>query len=128
MKKIMIPVLCIGLLFVLSACAAFADTTVTPTAQAATSSIKMVVVQIRGNKFIPDTLTITLNTRVSWENMDGGEYTVHADNADFFRSSPITGDRPFRYLFTQTGDYPYYCDDKGGPGGTGMSGIVHVTK
>jgi plastocyanin len=32
----------------------------------------------------------------------------------------------FSFTFDEPGTYPYYCDNHGGPGGEGMSGVIIV--
>lgn len=69
---------------------------------------------------------------VTWSYPSGSDrHNVHFETLPFQEppspSGPGWTPRPDRTLtFPKEGTYRYYCDEHGGPGGQGMSGIVHV--
>ncbi len=58
--------------------------------------------------FFPATLTITVDTKVTWKNLDATYHTVTSD-ANLFDSGPIPPKGLFSFNFTQPGTYAYHC-------------------
>jgi plastocyanin len=92
-----------------------------------------VVVRVMGppvDQFSPSTVHVQQGQAVAWVWDDGA--TGHNVTPDATVPAPESGtalfDAPhsYTYTFTQTGTYRYYCFAHGGPGGTGMSGVVIV--
>jgi plastocyanin len=52
---------------------------------------------------------------------------VTADSGAF-DSGVLRGPQSFEHTFADAGEFAYYCDIHGGPGGAGMSGTVIVTR
>ncbi len=78
-----------------------------------------------GTAFSPSTCNINVGDTVTWTLM-GGFHNVLADD-ETFTSGPVGGGwGPFQHTFTSAGSFRYYCEQHGGPGGAGMSGIVNV--
>ena len=76
--------------------------------------------------FSPQTMTVPVGTTVVWTNMGMMQHTVTSDNG-LFDSGPLNPGATFMFTFSTPGSYPYYCRFHGGPGGTGMSGMIMVT-
>jgi plastocyanin len=70
--------------------------------------------------FSPDTLKIKAGTTVSWMNNDGMTHTV-TSTTSLFNSGNLGAGVTFKYTFTATGTYPYYCVIH-----PGMKGVVVV--
>jgi plastocyanin len=65
-------------------------------------------VYIQNYAFNPSTITITVNTTVTWTNFDGIDHTVTSDTG-LFDSGNIGSNKTFSYKFTTTGTFPYHC-------------------
>jgi plastocyanin len=75
--------------------------------------------------FTPDTITIITGDAVKWTNVLGNHNVVADDNS--FTSGPAApAPWEFTHTFTTVGMNPYYCEPHGGPGGSGMAGVVIV--
>ncbi len=78
-----------------------------------------------GMDFNPSDLTITVNDTVKWTN-DGGSHNVKADDNSFTSGSVSSSAWVFKHAFSTPGNFRYYCENHGGPNGSGMSGIIRV--
>ncbi len=67
-----------------------------------------VEVTIQGFAFLPQTITIPLNTEVIWTHQDNPAHTVTSDT-DLFHSGGLEFDDTFSYTFTQAGVFLYHC-------------------
>jgi len=65
-------------------------------------------IEIRGDEYIPSTLTVPVGTAVTWINHDDDVHTV-TSTAEVFHSPGIDTDESFTYTFTQPGTYEYFC-------------------
>ena len=88
---------------------------------------KEVAVNIKNLEFGPKSLRVKIGTKVTWTNQEGVPHTVNADNGSF-ESGNLTNGQSFSYTFDKPGTYRYYCTFHGGKGGSGMEGVVKVTK
>jgi len=86
-------------------------------------------------EFSPKTVTINVGDSVKFVNSGlGGAHNVHADDNSFrcAKNCTGTGGDPASTLWSATvtfnsaGNFRYYCDNHGGPGGIGMAGNVVV--
>jgi plastocyanin len=76
--------------------------------------------------FSPADVTVTQGEQVTFQNT-GGLHNVHFDNGSVdYPASPSTSAWKTAVTLDQVGDFRFYCEQHGGPGGSGMSGIVHV--
>ncbi len=95
------------------------------------------VVLVSSNTFTPSTLNIRKGDTVTFINQ-GGFHNVQADD-DSFRcangcdndgnggdGSPASNAWQATVQFDQEGSVPYFCAIHGGPGGSGMSGLIVV--
>lgn len=93
-------------------------------------------VVLRGNRFEPSRVTIRQGETVTWAHVDGNAaHSVTADDGSFDSSPSCTAlvalgcmraGETFSRRFDQPGTFRYYCRVHGGPGGSGMSGVVAV--
>ncbi|VAW35594.1 UDP-N-acetylmuramate--alanine ligase [hydrothermal vent metagenome] len=91
-----------------------------------------------GFTFTPDDITIAPGDIVNFIN-DQGVHNVRADDDSFecsdgcldtgknLSSEPSSTNWSVFVTFDALGDVPYYCEQHGGTGGSGMSGIVRVS-
>jgi Plastocyanin len=84
-------------------------------------------VLIKSMEFNPDTITVSVNTTVTWINQDAVPHTVTSNDGLFDSGSIISSSEggniqgTYGYRFTTPGIYPYYCSYH-----TSMTGIVVV--
>jgi plastocyanin len=133
-KKYSIVILLVGMLILPACQSAGTSTTKTEAPPAATQAPSQpsegtgtqAVVNIADNKFDPKELTIKAGTTVTFTNTGNRTHTVTADDGSF-DSGRLLGGAAFEFTFTEPGEYPFYCEIHGGPGGSGMSGVIIVT-
>jgi plastocyanin len=65
-------------------------------------------VDIINNSFVPDNITIPLNTTVAWSNHNNAEETVTAADGSFGSENITPVGFEYRYIFLQPGWYEYY--------------------
>lgn len=58
--------------------------------------------------FAPDTLTVAVNSTVTWVNKDDIPHVI-ASNDGVFKSKALDTDQKYSYTFSKAGTYPYYC-------------------
>jgi len=82
-------------------------------------------VEVSNFVFTPANLTVTVNDTVRWINING-THNVVADDNSFTSGPPSSSNWVYDKIFTAEGNNPYYCVLHGGPGGSGMSGVITV--
>ena len=75
--------------------------------------------------FEPRELAVSPGTTVVWTNEGSLPHTVTADDGSF-DSGTLEPGETFQFIFETAGEYPYYCEFHGGPGGEGMAGTIIV--
>jgi plastocyanin len=81
---------------------------------------------LSSDDFSPAEVTVTQGEQVTFTNT-GGQHNVRFDGEAAGTPAAATTDHwTVPRTFDQVGDFRYYCERHGGPGGSGMSGIVHV--
>ncbi len=65
-------------------------------------------VKVDNFSFSPATLTVPVNSTVSWVNKDDVPHVV-AGNDGSFKSKALDTDDKYSYTFTKAGTYSYYC-------------------
>ena len=83
------------------------------------------LVEVSDFVFTPSNLTIEVGDTVRWMNVMGN-HNVVADDNSFTSGPPSTNQWVYDFVFTIEGTNPYYCEVHGGPGGSGMSGVINV--
>jgi plastocyanin len=66
------------------------------------------VVWIKNDNFSPDSITVPVNTTVTWTNKDKWAHTVTSDEP-LFDSQKIKSGKTFTYKFISPGTYNYHC-------------------
>ncbi len=77
-------------------------------------------VWMQNTAFTPASITVPVNTTLTWTNKDGITHTV-TSNTGLFGSPNISGGGTYSYLFTTAGTFPYHCTIH-----SSMSGTVIV--
>jgi plastocyanin len=65
-------------------------------------------VQVDNFTFGPETLTVPVDSTVTWLNKDDVPHVI-ASNDGVFRSKALDTDDKYSYTFTKPGTYEYFC-------------------
>lgn len=65
-------------------------------------------ITIQNFAFKPANLTVAAGTKVTWTNKDSEPHTATATDKRFVSNALDTGDQ-FSFVFTDKGDYSYFC-------------------
>jgi plastocyanin len=65
-------------------------------------------VRVDNFSFAPETLTVTVNSTVTWVNKDDVPHVI-ASNDGLFKSKGLDTDDKFSFTFNKAGTYSYYC-------------------
>ena len=65
-------------------------------------------VKVDNFTFSPETLTVPVNSTVTWVNKDDIPHVI-ASNDGLFKSKALDTDQKYSYTFGKAGTYPYYC-------------------
>jgi plastocyanin len=76
----------------------------------ARSEAKLQTAEVRVDNFTfgPQSLTVPLNTTVTWVNRDDIPHVIVSDDG-VFRSKALDTDDKYSFTFTKAGTYPYFC-------------------
>ena len=66
-------------------------------------------VWIKNLTFDPFNITISVNTTVTWTNLDGVSHTVTSDDVGLFDSGILSDGDTFQFTFVEEGQYFYAC-------------------
>ncbi|MDB4888381.1 MAG: blue (type 1) copper domain protein [Gemmatimonadetes bacterium] len=69
---------------------------------------KTVTARMKGQAYIPSSITIDAGTTVTWKNLDALIHTVTAVDKSF-NSGVIAADGSYSHTFTKPGTYPIFC-------------------
>jgi plastocyanin len=69
---------------------------------------KIVTARMKGQAYIPSTLTVDAGTTVTWKNLDALIHTVTAVDKSF-NSGVIAADGSYSHTFAKAGTYPIFC-------------------
>lgn len=82
---------------------------------------------MRYTMFEPQSISVPVNTTITWTNMDAMPHTATSGTpgspTGLFNSGTLNEGQTFSFMFTVAGAYPYYCLVHGGA----MTGTVTVT-
>lgn len=101
-KKTMISILAAALPVALAAVLVMHPTRAKGADAAATE------VRVDNFTFVPATLTVPVNSTVTWVNKDDIPHVI-ASNDGLFKSKALDTDQKYSYTFTTAGTYAYYC-------------------
>lgn len=65
-------------------------------------------VRVDNFSFAPDTLTVPVDSTVTWVNKDDVPHVI-ASNDGLFKSKGLDTDDKYSYTFSKAGTYSYYC-------------------
>ena len=65
-------------------------------------------IRIDNFKFGPETITVPVNSKVTWVNKDDVPHVI-AENSGAFKSKALDTDDAYSYSFTKAGTYEYFC-------------------
>jgi plastocyanin len=65
-------------------------------------------VRVDNFTFGPDTLTVSVNSTVTWVNKDDLPHTIASSDV-VFKSKALDTDDKYSYAFSKTGTYAYFC-------------------
>lgn len=87
------------------------------------------VITVSNNQFSPVPQTIQAGQTVTWVWLAGavGHNVVPLGLEPVRSGDPADGPRVYSHTFPTSGNYTFYCQTHGTPGGTGMAGVVTVT-
>lgn len=74
----------------------------------ATTSGAEIYIDVKGFAFVKREVVVAPGTRVTWKNSDSAPHTVTAEGGLFDSGNMKKGD-VYSYVFTNKGEYPYYC-------------------
>ena len=86
-------------------------------------------VGVSDNIFTPSLVAVTPGSTVTWNYSTGGDrHSVNFEDGLYAHASPTGAFPPWTAMrtFPANGEFRYFCDVHGGPGGQGMSGTVYV--
>src|SRR6266702_8130622 len=89
------------------------------------SSISGPTVSAIDNAFSPKEFHIKAGETVTWVNNGQTSHSVTADD-NSYDSGLFGPGAQYSHKFTEPGRYSYYCTLHGGPGGSGMAGVIIV--
>lgn len=69
---------------------------------------KQTEIRVDNFTFAPDTITVPVNSTVTWVNKDDIPHVI-ASNDGAFKSKALDTDQKYSYTFSKAGTYPYYC-------------------
>ena len=82
-------------------------------------------VRVEDSFFDPFQLAVNAGDTVVWNGFGAQDHTVTSDDG-LFNALVFFGD-VFSYTFSDVGTFPYYCENHGGAGGSGMAGTIFVS-
>jgi plastocyanin len=79
-----------------------------PTRAKGEAAASQLQVQVDNFTFGPATLTVPVNSTVTWVNKDDLPHVI-ASNDGVFKSNALDTDEKYSYTFTKAGTYAYFC-------------------
>jgi plastocyanin len=79
-----------------------------PTRAKSEAAASPLEVRVDNFTFGPDTLTVPVNSTVTWVNKDDLPHVI-ASTDGVFKSKALDTDDKYSYTFTKAGTYAYYC-------------------
>jgi plastocyanin len=65
-------------------------------------------IRIDNFKFTPETITVPVNSQITWINKDDVPHVIAANNGAF-KSKALDTDDTYSYSFAKPGSYEYFC-------------------
>lgn len=79
-----------------------------PTKARGEANAQTAEVRVDNFTFGPQTLTVPVNTTVTWVNRDDIPHVIVSGDG-VFKSKALDTDDKFSFTFTKAGTYPYFC-------------------
>ena len=79
-----------------------------PTRATGEAAVSPLEVQVDNFTFGPATLTVPVNSTVTWVNKDDLPHTI-ASSDGVFKSKALDTEDKYSYTFTKAGTYAYFC-------------------
>ena len=79
-----------------------------PRAKSAHAAPQATEIKIDNFTFSPETVTLPVNSAVTWVNKDDIPHVI-ASTDGIFKSKGLDTDDKYSYTFTKPGTYKYYC-------------------
>ena len=102
------------------------DSVATGSVEDSVAPTQTVTVQAIDNTFRPDRIEVAPGTEVVWVNRGRNDHDLFADLGFGVTAAEFKPGDEYRHVFTEPGEYPYYCTIHGTPD-VGMTGTVVVT-
>jgi plastocyanin len=96
------------------------------TAGGSVAAGQTVTVQSIDNTFRPDRIEVAPGTEVVWVNRGRNEHDILSDAGFGVAAADFQPGDEYRHVFTEPGEYPYYCTIHG-TATIGMKGTIVVT-
>lgn len=80
------------------------------------------MIMMKGMKFVPNKLEVSIGDTVIWMNESGGEHNVVANDGSF-KSTMLEKGQFYALVFSRAGSWKYYCQPHRI---MGMKGLVEV--
>ncbi len=82
----------------------------TPTPAPTAAASKAVTLTMENDYYLPDLITVSVGTRITWFNKDEDDHTVTSETDPHVLDSPVLNqNQSFTFVFTQPGTYKYFC-------------------
>lgn len=109
-KKFLPGTIIIAILIIINSCSKSKDMNPSPSANGSggTGGPGTNAVTIQGMTFSPSTITVAVNSTVTWTNKDAITHTVTSDTG-LFDSGNVPAGSSFSHTFTTAGTFPYHC-------------------
>lgn len=82
------------------------------------ASAAEVMVEIRDNYFLPESITVRRGDTVTWTNYGTNGHTTGDAALAYWHSGTLDPGESYSFVFTAAGRFPYHCEFHGGMGGT----------
>ena len=79
-----------------------------PRARSEQAAMASTEIKVDNFTFNPDTVTLPVNSTVTWVNKDDIPHVI-ASTDGIFKSKGLDTDDKYSYTFTKAGTYKYYC-------------------
>jgi plastocyanin len=79
-----------------------------PTRAKSEAAASPMEIRVDNFTFGPDTLTVPVNSTVTWVNKDDVPHVI-TSNDGLFKSKALDTDDKYSYTFSKAGTYAYYC-------------------
>lgn len=101
-KRLFYAVLCLAVAFTI------VNALMINPSQARSEDANSTEVKVDNFTFSPETVTVPVNSTVTWVNKDDIPHVI-ASNDGLFKSKALDTDQKYSFTFSKPGTYAYYC-------------------